>query len=59
MPVLNMPIFCGLSLDYFERHLVKKACGGKGETTDLAHYPLKPPDIEPNKASCLRHTLLQ
>ena len=30
MPVLNMHFFCRLLVDNFERHLIKKAGGGRG-----------------------------
>ena len=38
MPVLNMHFFCRLLVDNFERHLIKKAGGGRGIRTpeDLA-----------------------
>jgi len=29
MPVLNMHFFCRLLVDNFERHLIKKAGGGR------------------------------
>ena len=52
MPVLNMHFFCRLLVDNFEWHLIKKSGGGRGKTTYLAHYPLKPLNIKLDKVSC-------
>ena len=57
MPVLNMHFFCRLLVDNFERHLIKKAGGGRGKTTHIAYYPKKPLNIKLDKVVCPYYTV--